>query len=156
MAGVGTFDKLTKSLANAPTADMVANLGLAVAQAQQALDQNSIAIARKLIDTTVEFGGENYSLLRLGFTPTFYAFTDATVEIKLTFSMSIEQEIGVEASVGGDWKFVSASFSASYSRKFSFEASGTSSIAARLVSLPPPTPFLELLNQLQTQAEQEA
>ncbi len=40
-----------------------------------------------------------------------------------------------------------ATVSVSYARKYAMEASGMSSIAARLVSLPPPEQFMALLRQ---------
>ncbi|MCL1487202.1 MAG: hypothetical protein MH186_04320 [Marinobacter sp.] len=41
-----------------------------------------------MAETNVEIGGKQYNLLALGFTPTFYAFTEATVEAKLSYTMS--------------------------------------------------------------------
>ncbi|MCB9761016.1 MAG: hypothetical protein H6739_14350 [Alphaproteobacteria bacterium] len=147
MSAANQFNKLTNTLANAPVAEMVSNLGLAIAKAQAALDKNSIAVAREMAATEIQFGDDTFNLIQLGFAPTFYAFTDATIEVKLTFSMKDEQSIGVSTSASGTFFMVSASFEASYSRKFSFEASGSSSIAAKIVSLPPPATFLEVLNR---------
>jgi hypothetical protein len=63
-----------------------------------------------------------------------------------------EQE---EVSVGGSLSvsylsIVSATVNASYTRKYSFQAEGSSSIATRLVSLPAPSGFMERLNSLRT------
>lgn len=137
-----------KIILNAPLPELIQRLGLSLANAQAALDENSIATAKAMGTTTVDIDGTPRTLLELGFTPTFYAFTEATVEAKLAFTIaeSSELSVGAELSVGNQFTLLSASVNASYTRKYSFEAQGASSIAARLVSLPPPAPLLDLLN----------
>lgn len=140
---------IPRTLLEAPLPELIQRLGLAVAQAQTALDRNSIDVAMALAATKVTIGEQEHSLLTLGFTPTFYAFTEATVEAKVTFSVQESEEF----HIGGELKvsylgIVSATINASYTRKYSFTAEGASSIAARLVSLPPPAGFLERLNTL--------
>jgi hypothetical protein len=139
-----------REMTSAPLPDIVSSLGLAIAQGQFALDLNSAEIAKTLTTTEVEIDGKNYNLLELGFLPTFYAYTEATVEAKLSYTIneSTETSISGSASVKVRTPFVvvAATVSASYARKFSVEASGSSSIAARLVALPPPEKFLKVLN----------
>lgn len=138
-----------RTLLEAPLPEMIQRLGLAVAEAQAALDRNSIEVAQSLAETMVTLGGTEYSLLALGFTPTFYAFTEATIEAKMTFSVQQSEEFTVGGSISvSAFSIVSASINASYTRKYSFSAEGASSIAARLVSLPAPSGFLERLNAL--------
>ena len=143
--------QVTRSLLSAPLPQIVERLGISIAQAQSALDANSVNIAKEMVDTKVEIGGEEYNLLSLGFVPTFYAFTEATVEAKLSFSMSESTEIGVKvgASVSGGVGFVmvAASVDVSYARKFSVSSEGSSSIAARIVSLPPPDQLIAILRR---------
>ncbi len=140
---------LPRTLLQAPLPDIVQRLGLAIAEAQLALDQSSIALARELIDTTLELTpGDPRSLLALGFTPTFYAFTEATVEARLAFTMSEETDLSVSASLGVDIKCFAATVDATYSRKFSFEATGSSSVIARLATVPAPAAFLDLLSEV--------
>jgi hypothetical protein len=139
----------TKALTQAPLPDIVEKLGLAIAGAQFALDTNSANLAKTMAETEVEIGGDTYNLLSLGFTPSFYAFTEATVEAKLSYSMSEGTTFGgsVEISASGGTPFfmAAATVSASYERKFSVSAEGASSVAAKLVSLPPPERFMEVL-----------
>ncbi|WP_299663456.1 hypothetical protein [uncultured Psychromonas sp.] len=139
-----------REMSSAPLPDIVSSLGLAIAQGQFALDLNSAEIAKTLTTTEIEIDGKNYNLLELGFLPTFYAYTEATVEAKLSYTIneSTETSISGSASVKVRTPFVvvAATVSASYARKFSVEASGSSSIAARLVALPPPEKFLKVLN----------
>ena len=105
-----------------------------------------------MAETPVELGGETYNLLTLGFTPSFYAFTEATVEAKLSFSMTETTETSVSAGVTAKVNYgvvmVAASVDVSYARKFSVSAEGSSSIAARLVSLPAPEALNEVLRRL--------
>ena len=142
---------VTRSLMTAPLPQIIEQLGLSIAKAQSALDANSVAIAKEMVETEVEIGDETYNLLSLGFTPTFYAFTEATVEAKLSFSMSesTETSIQVGASVSGGVGFVmvAASIDVGYARKFSVSSEGQSSIAARIVSLPPPDLLTEILRR---------
>lgn len=146
--------RVTNQLLSAPLPQIIERLGIAIAEAQTALDRNSIAVAQAMAETEIELGGERTNLIQLGFTPTFYSFTEATVEAKLSFSMqeTTETKVEVGASVGVTYAFVmvAASVNVSYARKFSVGAEGMSSIAARLVSLPPP----ELLeNRLKAMAQ---
>lgn len=141
--------KTTKALTQAPLPDIVEKLGLAIAVAQHALDMNSANLAKIMAETQVDIGGKPYNLLSLGFVPSFYAFTEATVEAKLSYTMSEGSTLAgsaeISASGGVPFFMAAATVSASYERKFSVSAEGASSIAARLVSLPPPERFMEVL-----------
>ena len=143
---------VTRSLVSAPLPQIIERLGLSIAQAQAALDNNSVKVAQTMAETPVELGGQTYNLLTLGFTPSFYAFTEATVEAKLSFSMSETTETSVSAGVTAKVNYgvvmVAANVDVSYARKFSVSAEGSSSIAARLVSLPAPEAFNEVLRRL--------
>ena len=143
---------VTRSLVSAPLPQIIERLGLSIAQAQAALDNNSVKVAQTMAETPVELGGQTYNLLTLGFTPSFYAFTEATVEAKMSFSMSETTETSVSAGVTAKVNYgvvmVAASVDVSYARKFSVSAEGSSSIAARLVSLPAPEAFNEVLRRL--------
>ena len=142
---------VTRSLVSAPLPQIIEQLGLSIAKAQAALDNNSVAIAKDMGETEVEIGGDNFNLIALGFLPTFYAFTEATVEAKLSFSMQESTEfgikVGVKAGVNVGIVMVAASVDVSYARKFSVSSDGTSSIAARLVSLPCPDQLSEILRR---------
>jgi len=142
---------VTRSLLSAPLPQIIEKLGVAIAQAQLALDRNSVKIAQELSETEVEIGDESYNLLSLGFVPSFYAFTEATVEAKLSFTMTetTETSINVGAQVGINYGvfMAAATVDVGYARKFSVTSEGASSIAARLVSLPPPETFIQVLKR---------
>ena len=140
--------KVVNTLVNSPLPVLIEKLGISIATAQAALDRNSLAIAEQMATTTVTINNTDYNLINLGFTPTFYAFTDAMVSARLEFSVAESEEFSIGASVGGNIGVMAVSVSASYARKFEMSAEGSSSISARLISLPAPDRFNELLQEL--------
>ena len=139
-------------LQQAPLADMVEKLGLAIARAQLALDRNSAEIARILADEEngidLNDGGGLRSLLELGFAPTFYQITEATIEARVAFTSSQSEAFSIGASIGVNVLYFAASVNASYSNRYSFEATGSSAIRAKFVNIPPPAVFNERLRAL--------
>jgi len=141
-------NQAVQSLLQSPLPQMLEQLGTAIANAQFAMDQNAIRIARLLTDEDQGLElpeGRKVTLLELGFTPTFYHLTEATIEARVAFSTSESRELSVGATIGGTIGFFTASVNASYTAKYSFDASGSSAITARFVSVPPPTVFHERL-----------
>jgi hypothetical protein len=147
MAETEVFSRLTTTLTHAPLPSIIEQLGIAVANAQYAMDHNGVRIAKEMARTEIEIGANTYNLLGLGFTPAFYHFTEANVESKLAFSMTESTETKIGGKIEAKIYMVAASVEASYSRKFSMSAEGSSSIAARLVSLPAPAIFEEILRR---------
>ncbi|MBL8130979.1 MAG: hypothetical protein JNL42_03905, partial [Anaerolineae bacterium] len=117
MASVG------QELLNVPLPDMVTKLALGIAEAQRALDENSVETAKALAETTIPLvlavtqtiaadGSVTFtsappvdvSLLQIGLLPTFYQFSEATIEvsmdIKTTTSVETNIKVGVKAKVG--------------------------------------------------------
>ena len=149
---------INRALQNAPLPQMVENLGVAIANAQHAMDRNGILIATMMGDREehgVQVGGEDaptLSLLDLGFTPSFYQITEATIEAKVAFSMSQSREVsvGVSATAGGGvgFFFAAVTVDASYSSKYSFESSGSSSIRARFAAVPAPAVLSDYLQSI--------
>ena len=145
------IETITSTLTNSPLSSMIENMGLSVATAQAALDSNSIDMLKSLASSTVEIGGNQISLLNLGFVPSFYAFTEASFDAKMDFSMSESTAFDVNGVVSVETTVVSTTVSAGYARKFDQSASASSSIAARMVSLPPPENLVTLLKNLSTE-----
>lgn len=161
MANVG------KDLLQVPFPEMVKAMATGIAEAQLALDLTSLRIAKLMSgadepDTKPEEKGRNlvafhngkYSLLELGFTPTFYQFVDTIIEIKMSISMSEEQaqtrssmdmnsEAGARVGLGFFGASASASLkvstvSASFASKYQYSAEGASLMRTKLVPVPPP------------------
>lgn len=155
---------ITRELMNAPLPEMVKNLGQGIAEAQYALDKVSISIAQMMSGFKENDDGElvqdpdaliklkegepGYSLLALGFTPTFYQYVDTVMEIKTSFSMTQSREFKIGAEVSVRAYVVTASVSASYSQKYQYSAEGSSMIRTKLVTVPSPAIFEQRLKEL--------
>jgi hypothetical protein len=151
--GTEVASRLTTMLTGAPLPSIIERLGVAIAEAQYALDQNGVRIAKQMARTEVEIGANKYTMLALGFTPAFYHFTEANVEAKVAFSMSETSEVKIGGKLEASIKMVTIAMEASYARKFSMSGEMASSVSARLVSLPAP-PMLEEILRHEYQALQ--
>jgi hypothetical protein len=154
-----------QELLDVPFPEMVAKLGLGIAKAQQALDLNSVETARTLAEETIEVipsitrtiksdGTVEYtnadpveiSLLQAGLYPTFYQFSEATIEVSMDIKTKSERKTSVdvklEAEVGFACWSASISVDVKHSRKFGKEVHGTSRLFTKMVPVPPPERFL--------------
>ncbi len=154
-----------------PLGHLIRVLGEGIADAQYALDQKSIEITRMMAgsgtstvtdvkgntqtinyaDYKIDFGGKNYSLLELGFTPSFYQFTETTLEVKMTVEMKIVQD----EKWGYDIQLYCGTLTAENSNKFQISANATTIMKTKLVPLPPPA-ILEERVRLLLEAEKAA
>ena len=155
MASVG------QELLDVPLPDMVAKLAFGIAQAQRALDDNSlntaIELAKTKIDvvplitetiandgsvTIAEADPIKMSLIQVGLFPTFYQFAEASIEvemdIKTTTSTETNVKVNVEAKVGFACWSASVKAEVSHNRKFQKEVHGTAKLITRMVPVPPP------------------
>jgi len=163
-----------QELLNAPFPEMIKSLGVGIAEAQFELDKVSMRITKFMAglkaDGTEDSGpdsvnliqlvegGEKYSLLGLGFTPTFYQFVDTVIELKIDISMRTETSSG-EISGSGKVGFLSASaVGARYSQKYQYSAEGSSLMRTKLVTIPSPPILEEIIRKeiAATEAEVES
>lgn len=173
MAGVG------QELLAVPLPEMVMKLGLGVAEAQRALDENSVETAELLAETTVPLvlavtqtiaadGSVSFvnadpvevSLLQIGLMPTFYQFSEATIEvtmdIKTTSSRETNVKVSAKAKVGfGCWS-ASVSVDVSHNRKFGKTVQGTSRLITKMVPVPPPARIAPELTVVDNRPAKEA
>ncbi|WP_291320371.1 hypothetical protein [Desulfonatronospira sp.] len=172
MASVG------QELLDVPLPEMVMKLGLGVAEAQRALDENSVDTAKMLAETTVplvlsitqtiaENGTVSYqnqdpvpvSLLQIGLMPTFYQFAEATIEvtmdIKTTTSRETNVKVSAKAKVGFSMFSASVKTDVSHNRKFGKEVHGTSRLVTRMVPVPPPPRIEPVLNTVDNRPQPE-
>ena len=163
MASVG------QELLDVPLPEMVMKLGLGVAEAQRALDENSVETAKLLAETEVPLvlavtqtiaadGSVSFtqappvdvSLLQIGLMPTFYQFAEATIEvtmdIKTTMSRETNIKVSAKAKVGFAMWSASVKTDVSHNRKFGKEVRGTSRMVTRMVPVPPPARIEPVLN----------
>lgn len=169
MASVG------QELLAVPLPEMVMKLGLGIAEAQRALDENSVETAKILADTTVPLvlavtetiaadGTVSFtnaepvevSLLQIGLMPTFYQFSEATIEvsmdIKVTTSTETNVKVSAKAKMGFGCFSATINVDASHNRKFGKEVHGTSHLVTKMVPVPPPpriAPELKIVDMRQ-------
>ena len=156
MASVG------QELLDVPLPDMVSKLAMGIANAQAALDSNSVRTATILAETEIPVvlgvtqtiaadGTVSYtqadpvdvSLLQVGLMPTFYQFSEATIEVKMDIKTTTSRETNVkvtaEAKAGFSMWSASIKAEVSHNRKFGKEVNGTSRMVTKLVPVPPPS-----------------
>jgi len=155
------FPSVGQELLDVPLPEMVTKLAMGIATAQAALDANSIETAKFLATTDVENvvlavtqtiaadgtvgfsqSTATMSLLQLGLMPTFYQFSEATIEvtmdIKTTTSSETNIKVSASAKVGFACWSASVNVEVSHNRKFQKEVHGTSRLFTKLVPVPPP------------------
>jgi hypothetical protein len=98
------------------------------------------------------------TLLQAGVNPTFYAFTNSTISIKISVTSTTDTSLTVSAgttSSGQSFFFgggtMASHVNASYSAKYSYSVGGSSSLQTTLATLPPPkgiTPRFFLVNAM--------
>jgi len=172
MASVG------QELLAVPLPEMVMKLGLGIAEAQRALDENSVETSQLLAETTVPLvlavtqviaadGTVTFtnadpidvSLLQIGLMPTFYQFSEATIEvtmdIKTTSSRETNIKVSAKAKVGFACFSASVNTEVSHNRKFGKEVHGTSRLVTKMVPVPPPTRIEPILNVVDNRPPKE-
>ena len=106
---------------------------------------NQLMVTGVLVQTDV---GTSFplTLLQAGVNPTFYAFTNSTIEVKMSISSTQESSntfsAGVSVTASADFLFASGSVSShvnfSASNKYSYSVTGSSSMSTTLAPVPPP------------------
>jgi len=161
-------------LANVKLSSIIREMGLGISQAQFELDKSSMRVAQMMSGTPVKdkdgkvveegvlvkFGDKSYSMLELGFTPTFYQFVDTILEVKMSISMTMGEsdsesstEVNAKAGYasfgsGGGAAMSASTVSASYASKYQYSAEGSSLIRTKLVPIPPPAVLEERLRKI--------
>jgi len=104
-----------------------------------------IMVTGVLVQTDV---GDSFplTLLQAGVNPTFYAFTNSTIEVKMSISSTQESSntfsAGVSVTASADFLFASGSVTShvnfSAANKYSYSVTGSSSMSTTLAPVPPP------------------
>lgn len=149
-----------QELTNVPVHRLIQSTATGIARAQYELDLTSIRIAQLMagIDeaSRVPFGKKSYSLLELGFTPTFYQFVDTVIEIKVSISTTSSSESSVTSQDSsskktdrdGTVETRSSSVSAAYSSKYQYSTEGSSYVRTKIVPVPAPAILHERIRAL--------
>lgn len=175
------YSPIGQQLLDVPFPAMVQSMGMAIAEAQYNLDLVGIRLAQLMSgsyqvevvdpddptrtitqtkDARVDFAGQRYSLLELGFTPNFYQFVDTLIEVKISISTTFEtsyehksSHVGVSIisgffGFGAGAKLSVSSVSAAYASKFQYSAEGSSLLRTKLVPVPAPAVLEERIRRL--------
>ncbi len=160
-----------QELLDVPLDKMVASLAMGVAEAQRALDENSLATTMELasddnkisyvpaINVTTSDSGTSVETITaediplIAFIrPTWYQFSETTIEVSM--DIKTKSETSTKVKVGAKAKFGFGPFSASikvdveHNRKFGKEVHGTSRMVVKMVPVPPPPLLLPEINQI--------
>lgn len=159
-----------QELLDVPLPKMVRDLALGIADAQGALDANSLETTLALANEKIDFipniiatvpadGGaatvtniEAKDIPLIAFIkPTWYQFSETKIEVGMDIKTTMQKEtklaIGVKAKGGWGPVSVSVSVDVQHNRKFGKEVHGTSKLSVTMVPVPPPpllTPNVEI------------
>ena len=112
-----------------PLAEVLSRIGQGIADAQRAMDLNSIATQTLLANDPV--------LKDYGIEATWYHMPEVNVELKMSLTMRTEDTVKNNKVVLRKVRMHAAPFNASYQNMFRADVAGTSQIRARIVSIPP-------------------
>ena len=137
------MSSIGEELLNVPIDKMISSMASGIAKAQYNLDQTALKIAqmmgKKDDDHIISFGDKKYSLLELGFTPTFYNFVDSLIEVKVAISIRSSQSYTASGSKkNSSWSAYTSSVNARYTAQYSYSSEGSSLLRTKIVPVPPP------------------
>ncbi|MCL6271681.1 OmpA family protein [Sansalvadorimonas sp. 2012CJ34-2] len=89
-------------LADASVAEFIKNLGLGIAEAQKALDDNSVQQIAEFIEPIEGLGGK--TLLDLGLSPAFYHYQYADLKCSMQLSLRVQKDLSLGLNIGGSYK----------------------------------------------------
>jgi hypothetical protein len=91
------FEQGANILQQVDVSEIFTSLALGIAEAQQKLDDNSVAQIIRLSET--EVAGK--SLLELGFVPAFYSFAYADISAKINLKMALKEtfDLGIKFDI---------------------------------------------------------
>lgn len=121
----------TKVLAT-PLGDMIAELGIGVAQAQYAIDAKTIENLKQIYSLDDELLKE---MRRIGYRPTWYVIPEAEAEISM--ALTVQQSIGHDRKVKTEIK--GTTVDAAYQNQYDFKIEGASKL--KLTFRPVPAPL---------------
>jgi hypothetical protein len=158
------MNNIGQQLLDVPIAELISNMACSIAESQAKLDMGSIEILKQMADKDKNpvslpfFGGNSVttSMLGAGFQPTFYQFSETTIEVKMAISVSKaskeeknpttppirssifnRQAIAVKAT----------SVNAAYTNTYNFNQEGSSLIRTTIVPIPPNPVILSLIER---------
>ncbi|HGX94275.1 MAG TPA: hypothetical protein ENK35_13275 [Candidatus Tenderia sp.] len=113
-----------------PLADVLARVGEGVAEAQRAMDLNSIATQTLINNDPV--------LSEQGLEATWYHMPEVNLEVKMSLELRRKNYVKNNRTIRRKVKMYASPFNASYQNNFKVDVSGMSKITAKIASVPPP------------------
>lgn len=158
------LSNLIKDVVASPLGDVIAAVGQGVADAQQALDEGSLA---KTLEIYSEGGAEVLQMLRdIGYAPTFYSLPETTGEVRIAMRLGNNHGTAVSApaaTVANPSPLVSTNLSrlglnlpalktklyatpvdAGYANRYGYQADISAKLTFKIVPVPAPTGVDEL------------
>ena len=86
-------------LAQAELATYIGAMGIGIAEAQRAMDKNTIDQLGAFVEPQPGLGGQ--SLIQIGLMPAFYFFRSATLSCSVSMSLQVHQDFGADGHLGG-------------------------------------------------------
>lgn len=154
-----TIKSLVKDVVASPLGDVIAAVGRGVAEAQNALDEASLAA---VLDIYAENDDAKIRLLQeIGYRPTFYALPETTGEVRVALRLgqgaagagsaqparpatrlttpavtAVPLRVGLNARLGS--KLYATPVDAGYQNQFGYTADVSAKVTFRIVPVPPP------------------
>lgn len=147
---------LVKDIVASPLGEVIASVGEGVAEAQQALDEGSLA---KTLEIYSEGGEEALKVLRdIGYRPTFYALPDTTGEVRVSMrlgksaagtSSQLKSLAGLQPAIttqlarmgrniGIKPRIYATPVDAGYANRFGYQANISAKLSFKIVPVPAP------------------
>lgn len=144
---------LVKDIVASPLGEVIASVGEGVAEAQQALDEGSLA---KTLEIYSEGGEEALKVLReIGYRPTFYALPDTTGEVRVSMRLgkssagtsvqqrSLQPAISTQLArmgrnIGVKPRIYATPVDAGYANRFGYQANISAKLSFKIVPVPAP------------------
>lgn len=123
-----TLNQITDAL-SAPIGELIAAVGNGVAEAQQAMDEATIAKMRALAHA--EDSDTLHLLRQMGWQPTWYQIPEVEAQLNVALSVS-----GSETQAG-KIRLLAAPVDASYQSRFNYQLQVASTVKFRIVPVPP-------------------
>jgi flagellar motor protein MotB len=125
------YDGLTPGqvLADASVAEFIKSLGLSIAEAQQALDENSVNQIAEFIVPREGLGGK--TLMDLGLSPAFYHYQYADLSCSLQLNLKVEKDFSLGLNLNGSFKDTTTSSSDNSSSSSSTESGSSTRTETR-------------------------
>lgn len=126
---------------SAPLGDLIAAVGRGVADAQRALDAQTIETFKEIYGAGA---GAFQALRELGYQPTWYQIPEATAEIAIALTISGEASAvpGQPSSMtpnASRLRVYGAPVDAGYASRYNYEVRASSTLKFRIVPVPPST-----------------